>query len=97
MEDYPAPRQLDIAEIPAIVDQYRQAARKAVEAGFDGVEVHGANGGWLGGCGRGGAGRLRPHGRLWPGGIEPEDLVGGLPPPPNAPHPSSGPCALQDI
>ncbi|EFN55195.1 hypothetical protein CHLNCDRAFT_52565 [Chlorella variabilis] len=44
MEDYPAPRQLDIAEIPAIVDQYRQAARKAVEAGFDGVEVHGANG-----------------------------------------------------
>ncbi|PRW44569.1 12-oxophytodienoic acid reductase [Chlorella sorokiniana] len=44
LEDYPAPRQLDASELPAIVDQYRQAARNAIEAGFDGVEIHGANG-----------------------------------------------------
>ncbi|KAI3428554.1 hypothetical protein D9Q98_007376 [Chlorella vulgaris] len=44
MEDYPAPRQLDASELPAIVEQYRVAARNALDAGFDGVEVHGANG-----------------------------------------------------
>jgi len=38
------PRALDAAEIPAIVDSYRSAARRAMDAGFDGVEVHGANG-----------------------------------------------------
>jgi N-ethylmaleimide reductase len=38
------PRALDIAEIPAIVEQYAEAARNALAAGFDGVEVHGANG-----------------------------------------------------
>lgn len=38
------PRALDIAEIPGIIEQYRHAARNAVEAGFDGVEIHGANG-----------------------------------------------------
>ncbi|KAI7840032.1 hypothetical protein COHA_006238 [Chlorella ohadii] len=44
LEDYVAPRQLDASELPAIVDQYRQAARNAIDAGFDGVEIHGANG-----------------------------------------------------
>jgi N-ethylmaleimide reductase len=39
-----APRVLDLAEIPAIVAAYRHAARLALRAGFDGVEVHGANG-----------------------------------------------------
>ncbi|AQS42105.1 MAG: NADH:flavin oxidoreductase/NADH oxidase [Candidatus Tokpelaia hoelldobleri] len=38
------PRALSIAEIHAIVDDYRQAARNAMEAGFDGVELHAANG-----------------------------------------------------
>ena len=42
--DVSEPRALDIAEIPGIVDDFRQAAANAIAAGFDGVEVHGANG-----------------------------------------------------
>ena len=38
------PRALDLAEIPAIVDAYRKGAENAKVAGFDGVQVHGANG-----------------------------------------------------
>lgn len=38
------PRALDTAEIPRVVDDYRKAAARAKAAGFDGVEVHGANG-----------------------------------------------------
>lgn len=39
------PRALELAEIPGIVDDYRRAAKAAVEeAGFDGVEIHAANG-----------------------------------------------------
>ena len=38
------PRALRTDEIPAVVARYRDAARCAMEAGFDGVEVHGANG-----------------------------------------------------
>ena len=38
------PRALDLAEIPGVVQQYADAARNAREAGFDGVEIHGANG-----------------------------------------------------
>ncbi|KWR91600.1 alkene reductase [Cupriavidus sp. IDO] len=38
------PRALTIDEIRDVVDQYRAAARNAIEAGFDGVELHGANG-----------------------------------------------------
>jgi N-ethylmaleimide reductase len=38
------PRALSLAEIPAIVADYRQAARNAIDAGFDGVEIHAANG-----------------------------------------------------
>jgi N-ethylmaleimide reductase len=41
---YETPRALETDEIPAIVEAYRQAARNALAAGFDGVEVHGANG-----------------------------------------------------
>lgn len=38
------PRALATAEIPGIVEQYRHAARNALTAGFDGVEIHAANG-----------------------------------------------------
>lgn len=38
------PRALGIDEIPGVVDQFRQAAQNAKDAGFDGVEIHGANG-----------------------------------------------------
>ena len=38
------PRALELNEIPAIVQDFRRAAANALEAGFDGVEVHGANG-----------------------------------------------------
>ena len=38
------PRALRTDEMPRIVDDYRVAARNAIAAGFDGVEVHGANG-----------------------------------------------------
>ena len=38
------PRALSVAEIHAIVDDFRQAARNAIAAGFDGVELHAANG-----------------------------------------------------
>ncbi|WVZ81962.1 hypothetical protein U9M48_029285 [Paspalum notatum var. saurae] len=41
---YSKPRRLRTEEIPAIVDDFRQAARNAIEAGFDGVEIHGAHG-----------------------------------------------------
>lgn len=38
------PRALETEEIPAIVEAYRQGAENAQRAGFDGVEIHGANG-----------------------------------------------------
>ncbi|ABB11356.1 alkene reductase [Burkholderia lata] len=38
------PRALGTKEIASLVDDYAQAARNALEAGFDGVEIHGANG-----------------------------------------------------
>jgi N-ethylmaleimide reductase len=38
------PRALETEEIPGVVDLYRQGARRAKAAGFDGVEIHGANG-----------------------------------------------------
>lgn len=40
----PMPRALDIAEIPEQARSYAAAARRAIDAGFDGVELHGANG-----------------------------------------------------
>jgi len=42
--DTPTPRALEIDEIPGIVEDYRKAAENADKAGFDGVEIHGANG-----------------------------------------------------
>jgi N-ethylmaleimide reductase len=41
---YETPRALETSEIPGVVDGFRQAASNAHEAGFDGVEIHGANG-----------------------------------------------------
>ncbi|OTG64222.1 alkene reductase [Acinetobacter silvestris] len=42
--EYVVPRPLEIAEIKTIIEQYKQAAIRAKEAGFDGVELHAANG-----------------------------------------------------
>ncbi|WP_449431337.1 alkene reductase [Pseudomonas putida] len=42
--EYPTPRALETAEIADIVEAYRVGAENAKAAGFDGVEIHGANG-----------------------------------------------------
>lgn len=39
-----APRALETSEIAGILEDYRRATRAAIEAGFDGAEIHGANG-----------------------------------------------------
>ncbi|MGV8916547.1 MAG: alkene reductase [Pseudomonas sp.] len=44
MFDCPTPRALTRSEIAQIVEDFRLAARRAMRAGFDGVEIHGANG-----------------------------------------------------
>jgi 2,4-dienoyl-CoA reductase-like NADH-dependent reductase (Old Yellow Enzyme family) len=41
---YVTPRELQLSEIPGIVEGFRQGAKNAKLAGFDGVEIHGANG-----------------------------------------------------
>ncbi len=38
------PRALEVSELAGIVNDFRQAAANAIKAGFDGVEIHGANG-----------------------------------------------------
>ncbi len=43
-ESYAVPQALDQAGIDAVVEAFRQAARRALEAGFDLVEIHGAHG-----------------------------------------------------
>ena len=42
--DYPMPAALDLSGIQAVVEGFRQAARRALEAGFDFVEIHAAHG-----------------------------------------------------
>ncbi|PSS58442.1 alkene reductase [Pseudomonas sp. BBP2017] len=44
LQDFITPHALTIVEIAAVVEAYRQAARRAIEAGFDGVELHAASG-----------------------------------------------------
>lgn len=44
MVDVLEPRALETDEIPDVVDQFRRGAENAKRAGFDGVEIHGANG-----------------------------------------------------
>jgi N-ethylmaleimide reductase len=42
--DISEPRALDVLEIPGIIESFKRGAANALEAGFDGVEIHGANG-----------------------------------------------------
>lgn len=44
MQDYPEPRAMTLAEIETALHEHAVAARNAVRSGFDGVELHGANG-----------------------------------------------------
>ncbi len=44
MKPFVTPRALELSEIPGIIESYRQGAVNALAAGFDGVEIHGANG-----------------------------------------------------
>lgn len=43
-KQYPVPRAITVEEIKMVVDQFRQGARNSLDAGFDGVEIHSANG-----------------------------------------------------
>ena len=43
-QPHEVPRALETSEIPRVVEDYRRAAEQAKEAGFDGVEIHAANG-----------------------------------------------------
>jgi len=44
LQDFETPRALEAEEIPGIVDDFRRAAENGLAAGFDGVEIHAANG-----------------------------------------------------
>jgi len=44
MKDFVEPRALEADEIPGVITDYVDAAKNAIRAGFDGVEIHGANG-----------------------------------------------------
>jgi len=44
MQDYDAPRELALHEIPGVVEEYVAATKNAIAAGFDGVELHSASG-----------------------------------------------------
>ncbi|MEO6999661.1 MAG: alkene reductase [Terracoccus sp.] len=63
-QPYPVPRALDTDEIPGLVEEFVNAARRAIEAGLDGVEVHAANG-------------YLPHQFLAPSSNERSDGYGG--------------------
>jgi N-ethylmaleimide reductase len=43
-DDVSEPRALELSEISGIIDDFKRATKNALEAGFDGVEIHGANG-----------------------------------------------------
>ncbi|WP_189371090.1 alkene reductase [Tateyamaria omphalii] len=43
-KEFETPRQLEVSEIAGVVGQFHHAAKNAQDAGFDGVEIHGANG-----------------------------------------------------
>jgi N-ethylmaleimide reductase len=44
MKDIPVPRAFSLDEVKAVIAEYATAAKNAVKAGFDGIELHGANG-----------------------------------------------------
>ncbi|GAB2291891.1 12-oxophytodienoate reductase 3 [Dionaea muscipula] len=43
-EDYSVPRALETSEVPGVIEDFPQAAVNAIKAGFDGIEIHGAQG-----------------------------------------------------
>jgi 2,4-dienoyl-CoA reductase-like NADH-dependent reductase (Old Yellow Enzyme family) len=63
---FPVPHALTAEELPGIVEEFVTASRKAVEAGFDGVELHSANGYLL-------------HEFLTPAANQRDDVYGGSP------------------
>lgn len=65
-QPHPTPRALTLGEIPAVIDEYAQAARAAIDAGLDGIELHGANGYLL-------------HQFLAPSSNQRTDVYGGTP------------------
>jgi N-ethylmaleimide reductase len=44
MQPFPTPRALETSEIAGVIEEHVRAARNAIAAGFDGIELHGANG-----------------------------------------------------
>lgn len=44
MQEFVTPRELGVEEIAGVINEYRVATRRAIEAGFDGVELHTASG-----------------------------------------------------
>jgi N-ethylmaleimide reductase len=64
--DYPVPHALTAEELPGVVESFVRASRNAIEAGLDGVEIHGANGYLL-------------HEFLAPGANQRTDEYGGSP------------------
>lgn len=66
MQPHPVPRELALEEIPSLVAEFVHAARCAIEAGLDGVEVHAANGYLI-------------HQFLAPGSNQRTDAYGGSP------------------
>ena len=44
MQDFDIPRALDSGEVPVVIEEYAQATRNGIAAGFDGVELHAASG-----------------------------------------------------
>ena len=44
MKPYPVPKAMSVGDIATTVEEHAQAARNAIDAGFDGIEIHGANG-----------------------------------------------------
>jgi N-ethylmaleimide reductase len=44
MQKYPVPKAMTLADIKQAIEEYKNAAVNAIKAGFDGVEIHGANG-----------------------------------------------------
>lgn len=65
-KECPVPRALESEELPRIIDEFRQAARNAIDSGMDGVEINGANGYLL-------------HPFLSPSSNHREDAYGGSP------------------
>ncbi|KUM37017.1 alkene reductase [Arthrobacter sp. EPSL27] len=63
---FPVPRALDTSELPGLIEEFVTASRKAINAGFDGVELHSANGYLL-------------HEFLTPAANQRDDVYGGSP------------------